>query len=69
VNWLTSARVCGAYEDYRLAMAGVIVGQVLSYVGIPLFVIGMQRVPARPRRLPAPKMRLGLGRGDVVWAF
>jgi hypothetical protein len=69
VNLLTSARACAGNEDYRLATAGIIVGQVLSYVGIPLFVIGMQRVPARPRRLPAPKMRLGLGGGDVVWTF
>jgi len=52
--------------------AGLLVaGLVAGVSGIPLFAIGNQRVPARPRGDDAwvPDLRIGAGSADLRWRF
>jgi hypothetical protein len=70
----TSRQALGGCGNDGIGVAqGLLAGGLLtSLLGVPLFVIGNKRVPARPASLEdaaLPEVHLGAGNGSLTWRF
>jgi hypothetical protein len=67
----TAQQALGCGQDDVNRGAAVLSGGLLgSFVGIPLFLVGNAKVPARPPEASlVPGLRIGAGGADLRWAF